>query len=100
VADLDPAVVRAEAERRVRAALANVEAAQRELGRACEEMSAIIGGIPPWERLGKLYDRVHAEWHRLNLWFNGARSKLDLDEAGRRALAKRLAAQKAGAPDA
>lgn len=92
MADLDPAAVRAEAERRVRAALAHIEAAQRELGAASEELSAIIGGLRPWERVGKLYDRVHAEWHRINVWLQKGPRQLGLDECGRDALAKRIAA--------
>jgi hypothetical protein len=91
VADLHPAVVRAEAERKVRAALDHLEAAQRELGRACEELSPIIGAVTPWGRAGKLYDRIHAEWHRLNIFLQKNRERLGLDESGLRALAERIA---------
>ena len=84
--DLDPAVIQAEAQRKVRAALESIEAAQRLLGRACEELSPIIGAVGPWGRVGKLYDKVHAEWHRVRALLD--RRKLDLDESGRAALAK------------
>jgi hypothetical protein len=86
--DLDPAIVQAEAQRKVRAALDHIEAAQRLLGSACEELCPIIGAAPAWGRVGKLYDKVHAEWHRVNALLD--RRKLDLDESGRAALAKRL----------
>jgi hypothetical protein len=90
VADLERALVQAEAERKVRTALDLIESAQRQLGRACAELSPVIGGIGPWGRVGKLYDRVHAEWHRTKALLDGR--KLDLDETGRGALAKGLAA--------
>lgn len=84
--DLAPAVIQAEAQRKVRAALVSIEAAQRLLGKACEELSPIIGGAPAWGRVGKLYDKVHAEWHRVNALLDGR--KLDLDESGRNALVR------------
>jgi hypothetical protein len=90
--DLDPAIVRGEAERKVRAALANIEAAQRLLGKACEELCPIIGAVGPWGRVGKLYDKVHAEWHRVNAFLQNKRGRLNLDESGRAALARHLAA--------
>jgi hypothetical protein len=98
MAELDPAVVRAEAERKVRAALDHVEAAQRELERATQELCPIIGALPAWRRLGALTDRVHNEWRRLR--YEQPKRGYSLDEDGRRALEKRLAAQKPEAPDA
>lgn len=85
---ITPEVERAEAERKVREALRHVEAAQRELELACQELCPVIGALPDWERIGKLRDRVNAQWHRLNEV--RPRSGYRLDEDGRRALAKAL----------
>jgi hypothetical protein len=50
---------------RVRAALAHVQQAQNELGRAQQDLSAVIGYTPEWTRLGKLTSKVRDEWYRL-----------------------------------
>jgi hypothetical protein len=50
----------------VREALASIERAQDELNRACSALSPVCGLMREWERLGKLADKVKAEWHRLN----------------------------------
>ncbi len=95
MADLDPALVRAEAERKVRAALDHIEAAQNLIERACQELCPVIGALPAWTRIGKLRDRVNAEWHRL--YEVRPRGGYGLDEDGRRALARRLELQSGGA---
>jgi hypothetical protein len=81
---LDPAVVRAEAERRVARALELVERAQHTLERACEELSPVIGALPDWQRIGKLADRVHDAWRRLA--YEKPTGGYGLDEMGRREL--------------
>jgi hypothetical protein len=81
--------IQAEVARKKRAALDHIEAAQRELEKACGELSALIGAIPDWERVGKLGERVHAAWRKLA--YTEPRGGYSLDEFGMRALAKRLA---------
>lgn len=54
------------ARRKIQLALKELESAQRALGNACEELSPIVGLSDDWERVGKLYDTVKAEWHRIN----------------------------------
>lgn len=51
---------------KVRRALASIERAQNLLADACSELSPVVGLVKEWERLGKLHDKVKAEWHRLN----------------------------------
>lgn len=51
---------------RVRAAMQHVEEAQRELGRAMMDLSAVIGYVREGAALEKLYDKVKAEWYRLD----------------------------------
>jgi hypothetical protein len=98
VADLDPAVVRTEAERRVRKALDHIQQAQLELGRASAELASLERGAVVWRLIGKLYDRVHAAWYRVEEFRKQGR--FTLDGIALEALAKRLEAQKPGAPDA
>lgn len=50
---------------RVRKALDHIQAAQGQLDRACAELSTLVGGIPAWRRVSKLYDSVHAEWYKV-----------------------------------
>lgn len=87
MADLDPTLVRLEAERRVQRALALVEQAQHTLEAACQELSPVIGAALDWERVGKLAERVHNAWRKLA--YTKPRAGYDLDEFGRAALAKR-----------
>jgi hypothetical protein len=54
------------AQEKIRIALQEIEAAQASLGKACESLSPIVGLVAEWERVRRLYDRVQAEWHRLN----------------------------------
>jgi hypothetical protein len=88
VADPTPEQIRADAERRVRAALDHVERSERELEAACQVLSPVIGALPDWERIGKLSIRVHAAWTHLHEV--KPRAGYRLDDAGIRALAKRL----------
>lgn len=88
--DLDPAVVRAEAEARVRRALDHIQQAQLELGRASAELASLEGGVVVWRLVGKAYDRVHAAWYRVESFRKGGRFKLD--GSATEALAKRIAA--------
>jgi hypothetical protein len=54
------------AEEKKHRALGHLEAAQRELGYALENLSPVVGLVKEWERVGKLYGTVNALWHRLN----------------------------------
>jgi hypothetical protein len=68
---------RAEAEARIQRALDHIEQAQRLMDRACQEISSIEGMCPDWQRLGKIHQRIEAEWHRLNHRRKTARYDLD-----------------------
>lgn len=61
----DPCQRCIEAERRVRSALQLIQRAQAVVGEASSLISNIEGMAPQWSRLGKLYDRIHAEWYRV-----------------------------------
>jgi hypothetical protein len=89
VADLDPAVVRAEAEPRVRRALDHIQRAQLELGRASAELASLEGGVVVWRLVGKLYDRVHSAWYRVEAFRKAGRFRLD--GIANEALARRMA---------
>ncbi len=54
------------ARKKIREALAHIEAAQNHLGAACSDISPVVGLVKEWERLGKLCDKVKTEWYRLN----------------------------------
>lgn len=51
---------------KINRALVLIERAQNALSEACAELSPVVGVCPEWERVGKLADRVKAQWHRLN----------------------------------
>lgn len=51
---------------RVRAAMEHVEEAQREIGRAEADLSAVIGYGPEYLRLLKLYKIIKAQWYKLD----------------------------------
>lgn len=53
-------------ERRMQEALDAMERAQRELGKACEALCPVLGGLNHWKRVGKLYDAVNEAWHNVN----------------------------------
>ncbi len=81
----DPKIAAA-ADARVQRALNHIEAAQRELDRACQVLCPVIGGLPQYERAGRLHRTIELEWHRLAEWARKRKGKLDLDESGRREL--------------
>lgn len=76
MADLDTSA-QAEAERRVREALDHIQNAQLELGRAAAALSSLQGGAGVWSATGKLYDRVHAHWYRVQTFQQRGRFSLD-----------------------
>jgi hypothetical protein len=49
-------------------ALAELEAAQHTLEKACQLLSPIRGAATRWRRLAHLAERLRAEWHSLNEW--------------------------------
>jgi hypothetical protein len=85
--------LQAEAELRVRRALDHIQTAQQHLGRAAAELSNLEGGAIVWRAAGKLYDRIHSFWYRVEAFRQGGRFRLDSIAA--EALAKRLAAGEA-----
>src|SRR5690349_4917513 len=66
LSDEDYSLAVAGAREKVEDALKKIEAAQRLLGDACGDLSAIVGAAPHWSRVGKLYDRTKDAWHKLN----------------------------------
>lgn len=89
--DLDPKLVRDQADQTVRAALQHIEQAQRHLGEASALLSNLTGGVPVWLAAGKLYDRVHAFWYRVARFRDSGR--FNLDPLAQESLAKKLAQQ-------
>jgi hypothetical protein len=89
-------LARAEAARRVQEALDRIQRAQAELERAAAALSNLEGGVVVWRLLGKLHDRVHAAWYRVEEFRKGGR--FELDGIGVDALAKRLAAERRSTP--
>jgi hypothetical protein len=86
----DP-TISAEADAHVARALEHIGEAQRELDRACQELSSIVGGFARWKRISALYGRVCAEWHQVHGWAAKHRGRLDLDGIGRAAHLRALA---------
>jgi hypothetical protein len=86
----DP-TISAEADAHVARALEHIEEAQRELDRACQELSPIVGGFARWKRISALHDRVRSEWHQLHGWALKHRGRLELDGIGRAAHLRALA---------
>jgi hypothetical protein len=64
---------------RVHVALKKIEAAQGLLGQACAALSPICYGHPAQLRVGKLYNKVHAEWYRVKRLLDDPRLALDHD---------------------
>lgn len=83
-----------EARMRVDRALQHIQRAQEELGRAQAELSSVIGVMPLWNLVGKLYDRVHSSWYQVKAKADRVQV-LDLDGCSGPAFEKRLAAAKA-----
>jgi hypothetical protein len=70
---------RAVALARVQVAMRKIETAQGLLGEACAALSPVCYGNPAQVRVGKLYDRVHAEWYRVRKLLDDPRIELDHD---------------------
>lgn len=77
MADLDPTLARLEAERRVLRALDHIQRAQAELGHAQAALASLEGGVAVWRLTGKLYDRVHAGWYRVEAFRKAGQFGLD-----------------------
>lgn len=60
-----------------------IERAQGLVGRACEILCPITPLCPDWERLGRLYDSIKAEWHMMNEVRNAGGYDLDSDAKAR-----------------
>jgi hypothetical protein len=86
------------AQAKAQRALDYIEAAQRLLGSAAEELCPIAGLCPEWEAVGKQYDKVHALWHRVNMRANG--NDYDLDSDTKRRLAAKAGNDKPEPPEA
>lgn len=71
----------AEAQRRVRQALHQIEAAQGMIGDACATLSTLRYAAPEWKATSALYDRVKAHWYRVRdgLEFSRKARKVALD---------------------
>jgi hypothetical protein len=54
------------AQEKITEALKCIEDAQNRLDEACQHLCPIVGLVKEWERLGKLAERVNAEWHLVN----------------------------------
>ena len=67
---------------RVAATLNAIEAAQADIDRAVQALSAVRGFLPQYERLGKIYDTVRAAWYAVEQrrCALGERIQLDHDE--------------------
>lgn len=85
------AQIRAAAEMRVRQAMQHIQNAQDELDRACRMLSALTWGDPTYRACGKLRERVHALWYRVQTFGRGRR--YSLDSTNIEALARELASR-------
>ena len=74
---MTPERSKAEAEARIRRALELIESAQGQLGEACAELSAVVGGSAMWSATSKLYDKVKAHWYRVEEFRRRGKFKLD-----------------------
>lgn len=70
---------RAEAKLRILRALAHVQRAQDELGRAAGELSTLRFGHPAQRAVMRVYDRVHEVWYRVNALLVHPRVEVDRD---------------------
>lgn len=76
-------LARWEARRRMNDALEKIEQAQSLVDDACRLLCPLTPLSNDWARVGKLYDRIKAEWHRMNLLRNGDHFTLDPDASER-----------------
>lgn len=74
----DRILTHAEARRRVEEALRLLEQAQQLTGRAHSLLASVVGVLPQFERVGKLYDRIKDTWHFVAKRRDSA--ALDLDD--------------------
>lgn len=51
---------------RIERALAHLQEAQAQVGRALEQLSPIIGALPAYSKGHKLYDQVRAYWYKVS----------------------------------
>lgn len=68
---------KAEAEVRILRAMVHLEAAQNELDRAFQELSAITFWAPEYSRVGRLHQQVKTQWFRMNARLIGGKYDLD-----------------------
>lgn len=54
------------AEQKISRALRMIEQAQALMNEACSEISSVRGLVREWESIGKVADKVKAQWHKLN----------------------------------
>ncbi len=66
------------ARERIRQAMEHVQNAQTELGKAQELLSSVVGVMPRWTALSKLYGQVRREWYRREAFARG-KGRVDLD---------------------
>lgn len=57
------ATTKAEAQRRVRQALAHVQRAQEEMGRAETALSNLLHAAPQCSKVSKTYEQIRATWY-------------------------------------
>lgn len=76
--EAEQALLAREAQRRVRQALQQIEAAQNQIGSACATLSSLRHAAPQWKATSKLYDTVHAHWYKVRDALEG-NTKVELD---------------------
>lgn len=69
-----------EAKRKMSEALGALERAQNLILDACENLCPINGLVEEWEDVGKIYDKIKACWHAVNMKVEGG---FDLDSAAK-----------------
>lgn len=69
--------IRQHTQARINQALAHVQRAQDELGKACSMLSALEWGNPAYKKAGKLYDNVHAFWYVVDNLRHNRKVRLD-----------------------
>lgn len=84
----DPCQLWQEAQRRIKRALDSIENAQGRLGDALADLSSLVGCNQLWTTGGKIYDRVHAFWYRVEA--KRKAGKFELDGISAEALRKSL----------